>query len=209
MEVHDKLAELRAYVEAARSVPMSASVMVNRGELRTLLDELAALLPADLAEADKLLAERRDVLGVARAEADRLVAEARERQRELVAEHELVVAAGAEAERIVAAARAQAQEIRSDAEDYADERLANIELVLERLLTAVKGGRDHLSNLAEVHAAHAGIWASGEGGPAGRGDDDGSPGAPASAASAPGAPQSAASWAAGVGASSRRPEPVE
>lgn len=160
MEVHDKLAQVRAYVDSARSVPMSASAMVNRSELAGMLAELASLLPADLAEADKVLAERAALLEAARAEADGLAATARARQAELVEEHEIVAAARAEAERLVAEADAQAAETRHEAEDYADERLANIELVLERLLTAVRGGRDHLSHLAEAQAPTAGLKVS-------------------------------------------------
>ena len=51
MDVHEKLDELVAQVESARSMPMSASCIVNRGEMLALLDEVRALLPEELAHA--------------------------------------------------------------------------------------------------------------------------------------------------------------
>jgi F0F1-type ATP synthase membrane subunit b/b' len=158
MEVQDKLHQIVRYVESARSVPMSTSAMVNREQLLAMLEELAALLPAGLAKADQVLAERTELLDDARREADELLADARRRQDELLTDHELLLAAKAEADRLSTEAQEQANEIRHEAEDYADVRLANVEVVLDRLLTAVRGGREHLSHLAETHAETVTQW---------------------------------------------------
>ena len=48
VDVHEKLDELVEPVEEARSMPMSASAVVNRAELLELLDELRAALPTAL-----------------------------------------------------------------------------------------------------------------------------------------------------------------
>ena len=40
MDVHEKLDEITALVENARAMPMSASCIVNRAEVVTLLEEL-------------------------------------------------------------------------------------------------------------------------------------------------------------------------
>ena len=39
--MHEKLAELRRVVEQARSMPMSASAVVNRGEVLELIDPVS------------------------------------------------------------------------------------------------------------------------------------------------------------------------
>jgi vacuolar-type H+-ATPase subunit H len=158
MEVREKLDAIVRYVESARSVPMSTSAMVNRAELLQMLRELAELLPARLADAEKVFAERRELLDEARAEAERLLADARRRQAELLTDHEIVRAAQAEADRLLSEAHEKSNEIRHEAEDYADVRLANVEVVLDRLLTAVRGGREHLAQLAGSHAETLSNW---------------------------------------------------
>ena len=72
MDVHDKLDELIAIVENARSMPMSASCMVNRGEVLGLLEEVRALLPEELRHAQLLLADRETVVDEGRREAERI-----------------------------------------------------------------------------------------------------------------------------------------
>ena len=52
--------------------------------------------------------------------------------------------AEAQAADILDKARTQEREIRLGAEDYADEMLANLEVNLGKLLTAVQRGRDRL-----------------------------------------------------------------
>ena len=68
MDVHDKLDDLSALVENARAMPMSASCVVNRGQVLDLLDEVRALLPDSLAQADDVLADREELLDQARGE---------------------------------------------------------------------------------------------------------------------------------------------
>src|SRR5262249_48752389 len=58
VDVHEKLDEITSLVEQARAMPMSASCIVNRPELLTLLEELRALLPQEIDLAEQLLAGR-------------------------------------------------------------------------------------------------------------------------------------------------------
>ena len=59
MDPLDRIDEIIAMVEAARSVPMSrTNFMFDRGEMVALLDELRAELPSDLRRAVALLEER-------------------------------------------------------------------------------------------------------------------------------------------------------
>jgi hypothetical protein len=56
VDVQEKLDEITSLVEQARAMPMSASCIVNRPELLTLLEELRALLPEEIDLAEQLLA---------------------------------------------------------------------------------------------------------------------------------------------------------
>jgi vacuolar-type H+-ATPase subunit H len=144
VDVHDKLDELSALVENARSMPMSASCVVNRGQVLDLLDEVRALLPDSLALADDVLADREDIVAAARVEADRVIADGEEWARQLVSEHEIYRAAVAEADAVRADADAEAARMRRETDDYVDAKLANFEVALHKTIAAVQKGRDKI-----------------------------------------------------------------
>ena len=145
MDVHDKLDELTAVVEGARSMPMSASCVVNRGEVLALLEELRGLLPEEFRHAQMLLADRESVVDEGRREAQRLLSRAEEERLTLTSQTEVVLEARVEAGRIRADALAAAETMRSEADDYVDTKLANFEVVLDKTLAAVHRGREKLS----------------------------------------------------------------
>jgi cell division septum initiation protein DivIVA len=137
VDVHDKLDELTLLIESARSMPMSASCIVHRGELLGQLDELRELLPEELEHARTLLQDRDAVVDDGRRESERLVADGRreseqlledgrrESQRlvdeayaeraRLVAETEVLAQAREESERVRAEAWGESERVRAQA----------------------------------------------------------------------------------------------
>jgi F0F1-type ATP synthase membrane subunit b/b' len=155
-DVQAKLAEIRGVVESARAMPMSASCVVNRIELLALLDDLGALLPEEMSQAQSVLSDKDTVVAEGRQEAARIIAEAREERTRMLSEYEVYAEAVSEADRIVAEAQASAEKMRSEVEDYVDGKLANFEIVLAKTLRAVERGRDRLAGrdeLAELNDA--------------------------------------------------------
>jgi len=149
VDVHDKLDDLSSMVENARAMPMSASCVVNRGQVLDLLDEVRALLPDSLAQADDVLADREELLNQARGEAELIIAEAQKHARELVSEHEIYRAAVAEADAVRADADAEAARMRRETDDYVDAKLANFEVALHKTIAAVQKGRDKIRGRAD------------------------------------------------------------
>lgn len=144
MDVHDKLDELTAIVEDARSMPMSASCIINRGEVLELLEEIRALLPEEFRHAQMLLADRESVVDEGRREAMRLIGRAEEERLSLTSETEVVAEARRQAERILREASEEARAMRREVDDYVDTKLANFEVVLDKTLAAVNRGREKL-----------------------------------------------------------------
>ena len=101
MESLEKLQLAISMVEEARSVPLSASCVVHRGELLGVLDEVRISFPTDLDAAAKVLTDRDVIVEEGRTSAEQLIAMAREEAARLVEQTEIVVAARAEAERIL------------------------------------------------------------------------------------------------------------
>ena len=144
MDVHDKLDELSSMVEGARAMPMSASCVVNRAHVLDLLDEVRAMLPQALAQADDVLAEREDIVAGAHDEAAAILAAAQVEAQALVAEHEVYRAAVAESDAVRADADAEALRMRRETDDYVDAKLANFEVALHKTISAVQKGRDKI-----------------------------------------------------------------
>ncbi len=150
MDVHDKLDELTAIVENARSMPLSSSCVLNRGELLALLDELRQLLPEELQHADLLLADREAVVAEGRAAAERILAAAHQEQARLVSETEVWIEARRQADAMQAEVEAESARMRREVDDYVDTRLANFEVVLEKTLSTVRRGREKLHGRHEL-----------------------------------------------------------
>jgi cell division septum initiation protein DivIVA len=144
VDVHEKLDELSRLVEDARSMPMSASCIVNRAELLGVLEELRELLPEEFRHAQLLLDDREAVVDEGRREAQRVITEAEIERDRLTSETEVVAAAERVAEQIHVAAIEEAQTMRAEVDDYVDSKLANFEVVLDKTMAAVRRGRDKL-----------------------------------------------------------------
>ncbi|GAB7104706.1 hypothetical protein JCM4814A_30200 [Streptomyces phaeofaciens JCM 4814] len=144
MDVQKKLDEIVTAVSSARSMPMSASCVVNRADLLALLEEVRAALPDSLAEARELIGGREQMVEQARQEAERIITGAHAERGSLISDTEIARRSQAEADRILAEARKEAEEIRADADDYVDSKLANFEVVLTKTIGSVGRGREKL-----------------------------------------------------------------
>jgi cell division septum initiation protein DivIVA len=149
MELHELIDQLRSTVESARSMPMSASVVVSRTELLEGIDALEAALPAAFAQAERA-ADRDGVIARAQEAADRIVAEATRERDRLLADADVVSSARAEAATLRSATEQECQELRRETDEYVDGRLASLEISLTKTLEAVARGRERLHGRSEL-----------------------------------------------------------
>ncbi|MCI3933323.1 cell division initiation protein [Streptomyces sp. AN091965] len=144
MDVQKKIDEIAEAVGSAKSMPMSASCVVNRAQLLSLLEEVRQALPGSLAQAQELIGGREQLVERARQEADRIIESAHAERGSLISDTEVARRSQGEADRIVTEARRDAEEIRAEADDYVDSKLANFEVVLTKTLGSVGRGREKL-----------------------------------------------------------------
>lgn len=144
MDVQKKLDEIVAAVGGARSMPMSASCVINRAELLAQLEEVRQALPGSLAQAQELIGGREQMVEEARREAERIIDAAHNQRGSLISDTEIARRSQAEADRILEEARREAEEIRAEADDYVDSKLANFEVVLSKTIGSVDRGREKL-----------------------------------------------------------------
>lgn len=141
MALIDRIEEL---VDNGRAVPLTGSKMVDPEKVYEIIDEIRAQFPDELKQARWIVKERQEMLEEAEKEANRILEEARDRAQAIASEQEIVKLSEQQAAAIMDDARTKEREIRLGAEDYADEMLANLEVNLGKLLTAVQRGRDRL-----------------------------------------------------------------
>lgn len=145
-----KLARLRELVAHARSMPMSASCVVNRRDVLAAIDDVIDNLPDEIAEAQDVIENSQDAVAAGEAEAERITDEAKSRADRLATETEVIRVAEAKAAEILATAEADAAALRREADAFVDSRMASFESVLARTSSQVKTARARLAERSKL-----------------------------------------------------------
>jgi|HubBroStandDraft_1064217.scaffolds.fasta_scaffold215932_2 hypothetical protein len=132
-------------VATAKSMPLSSSAIVSRDEITSILQAALECLPDELRQARWLLREREEFLAERGREAEALMDEVRAQAERMVQRTEIVRQANAVAQRILDDANDEARTMRHEAEDFCDQKLAGMEIVLDRLTRTVQSGRARLA----------------------------------------------------------------
>jgi hypothetical protein len=144
VDVQERLTELAVLIEDAKSMPLSASCIVNRPLVLDLIEEIRQLLPEAVQRADALLADREAVVLEGRREANRIIDRARSDADRLTSEHEVYLAAVAEAQALRSQTVMESERQRRETDDYIDAKLATFEITLQKSLQIVDRARDRL-----------------------------------------------------------------
>ena len=145
MDVIENIEAAIAAVEEARSVPLSASCVIHRGEMLELLENIKSSFPNDLAKAITILRQQTEILENANLQADSIISQARDEVSRLVEQTAIVSAAKKESQRILADATAEGKRDKEEIEAYIDSRLANLEVILNKTLDVISRGREKLA----------------------------------------------------------------
>lgn len=154
----EKLATLRELIVNARSMPMSASCVINRGEVLDAIDQVIADLPDEIAEAADVVEQNRARVAAGHDEAADILAEAREHAERLARHSEVVRVAEQVAERVRQEAENDVAALRQETDAFIDSRMASFESVLHKTTSQVRTARARLaerSNLDGEPAAPA------------------------------------------------------
>lgn len=140
-------------IASAKTMPLSSSVLISRDEVLSLLDGAVEAMPEELKRARWIMADLDAMTEQRRREADALLDEVRAEAARLVSRTEIARQAKSHAERLVAEAEERGRAILHEAEDFCDQRLAQMEIVLDRLAKTVQSGRARLRPRIEPDAA--------------------------------------------------------
>lgn len=140
------LSNLRDLVQHAKSVPMSASCMVNRSEVLGLIDKAMDALAEDTREAERVTATSLETLERAQLEAAQIIKAAEDKAVFLAGSTPVMEAARAKAAELERRSIAEAEALRREADAYVDGRIASFEAALQKTMGQVRTMRSRLAS---------------------------------------------------------------
>ena len=153
-EVTELLEVLYNTITDAWSVPLGKDkCMINRENTLSLLDEIRAQLPIELAEAKRLVSARDEFIGNAKREAETIRKAAEEQARRFVDEQEVMKIAKAQANELLTSAENKARELMRAANEYVDDALRRTEEAVGAALNEVRQSRSRFRSLAGARPA--------------------------------------------------------
>ena len=148
----DKLAHLRELILNARAMPMSASCVINRGEVLAAIDDVIANLPDEIADAQQVIDMAAFKIAEGEAEAGRIMADARDHAANLAQHSEVVRVAEQLAAQMRTEAGTEAAALRRETDEFIDARMASFESVLHKTVSQVRTARARLSERSGLDA---------------------------------------------------------
>jgi vacuolar-type H+-ATPase subunit H len=161
----DRLEELAG---EGTKLPIGGRIAVDRRKLLDLIDQMRVAAPAELREAQEVIAQKDELLLKAREESQLLIAQAEQEAEARLSQEELVKAAEAKGQELLRQAEEQAEAMLRDAEErmrarfgqaetvagqqmdeadrYTMEMLRKLEAQLSAFLGSVRAGIDSMEN---------------------------------------------------------------
>jgi hypothetical protein len=145
MEIFRILDEMELLLKGSRKMPLSGGKsLVETSRFLDRVDRIRAILPEELETAKLLLADREKIVHDAFSEANQYVEQTKHVAARMVDDSEITRNAMGVAEDIIAQGEQVSEQMRRDAEEYADGVLSHIEFVLRKGLDTVIEGRDQI-----------------------------------------------------------------
>ena len=152
----EKLSHLRELILNARAMPMSASCVINRGEVLAAIDDVIDNLPDEIAGAQHVIDRSQAKIAEGEAEADKILAEAREHATSLAQHSEIIRVAEEAAAKLKADALEEATALRRETDSFIDSRMASFESVLHKTASQVKTARVRLAERSGLDQTESG-----------------------------------------------------
>jgi vacuolar-type H+-ATPase subunit H len=137
LQLIDRLEEL---FNESKSIPLTRNVMVDEDRMLDIIDQMRIAIPEEVKKAQQLLGQRDRVLAQAQEEANRTLEIARQKADQLASKEIVMQEAQRRADQILVQARTDAENVRSDADDYVMNSLTQLQDELERITNQVING---------------------------------------------------------------------
>ncbi|MEX1044363.1 MAG: hypothetical protein WD532_12105 [Acidimicrobiia bacterium] len=146
-ELQEMIDAMIVQLEEAKSMPLSANVLVDKDGFLSMLHRMRVAMPDELRAARWMVREREAFVARTNERAEEIIDRAKSESRRLVSESYILAEAVEEANILVRRAEGEARRLRLEAEDEIEASLEKIESLLASVLTRVHSTR------AELHEA--------------------------------------------------------
>jgi hypothetical protein len=137
LQLIDRLEEL---FNESKSIPLTRNVMVDEDRMLDIIDQMRIAIPEEVKKAQQLLGQRDRVLAQAQEEANRTLEIARQKADQLTSKEMVMQEAQRRADQLLVQARGEAENVRSQADDYVMNSLTQLQTELERITNQVING---------------------------------------------------------------------
>ena len=133
----DRLEEL---FNQSRPLPFTHNVIVDEDRMLDIIDQMRISIPEEVKKAQQIFSQRDRVMAQAQEEAGRKLSIAQEKADQLVDKDFLVQDAQRRASQIIDQAKVEAENIRIGADQYAREKLLELERTVQVLTNQIRNG---------------------------------------------------------------------
>ena len=137
LQLIDRLEEL---FNESKAIPLTRNVMVDEDRMLDIIDQMRIAIPEEVKKAQQLLGQRDRVLAQAQEEANRTLEIARQKADQLTSKELVMQEAQRRSDQLLVQARADAENVRSQADDYVMNSLTQLQTELERITNQVING---------------------------------------------------------------------
>lgn len=149
-KVMDLIETLYTNVTEAWGVPLgNDKCIVDREAMLKTINDIKEALPAEIAEAKRLVSARDEFIGNAKREAESIRKNAEEKAGKLIEEQEIVKKARATRDELISNAEFTSKELRRVANEYVDNLLNGAEEAVATALQSINGTRVKFRNAVD------------------------------------------------------------
>lgn len=141
VEISRLLDLMEEQVRTGMRVPLTNRVAVDEDEFLAMLDQLRALIPAEVRQARRIIQNRQDVILLAQKDADRIIAQAKERAEYLTSSQGVMAEARQRSEDMLRQSRIASQQSVEELEEYALRVIGKVETTMRECLQEVESAR--------------------------------------------------------------------
>ncbi len=155
--INELIDQLYASISDARGFPLSVEkCILDRGSALELLKEIRDMLPAEVAEAKRMVSAKSEYIRKAREEAAQILQAASDEAARMVEKESVVIAARKRAQELVSDAERRSDELRRASSTYADDVLRKTEDALGQALEGVRRSRSGFRSAAGIQDSGSG-----------------------------------------------------
>ncbi|MGB4588374.1 MAG: ATPase [Clostridiaceae bacterium] len=132
IEITGLVEVLQEIIDDGSKMPFSKKILVDKGEVVAILDEIVQAIPDDLRTAQWVIGEKDRLLTEARTEYERTKAEVDMMMKEKIDNHDIVREAQIKAQEIISKAQTESKMVRLSAREYADSLLSDLDTEIKQ-----------------------------------------------------------------------------